>query len=317
MMWQMYQATGNELYHEIAVENEKMLDANLMMAGGLNHDNGFKWLPTSVANYRKTGNEESCNRGMLAADNLAGRFNLAGAFIRAWNDAGDGKKAGWVIIDSMMNLPLLYWASETTHDPRYRQIAERHADKVQEYFIRPDGSACHIVEFDPETGAFMKSHGGQGYGEGSAWTRGQAWAVYGFVLSYLHTNRKSYLETAKHTADYFIENIPESGLIPVDFRQPGTCTWEDSSAAAIAACGFLQLAQVLKDKEALKYHREAVRLLKILDKKRCNWKEEEDNLLEKCTAKYHSDRHEFAIIYGDYYFIEAIWKLTGQELFIW
>lgn len=317
MMWQLYHATKEPLYREIAEELEQMLDENLLCSQGMDHDSGFRWLPTAVANYRLTGSSAAKNRSLTAANDLAGRFNLAGRFIRAWNDNGDGSRAGWAIIDCMMNLPLLYWAYEVTNDPRYLHIAKNHANTAERYFIRPDGSVNHIVSFDPMTGEYIESFGGQGVGAGSSWTRGQAWALYGFMLSWLHTKEARYLDAAKRVAHYFIANIPESGLIPVDFRQPSDCTWEDSTAAAIAACGLLEIERAVPDGEKLLYHRAALKLLTALSEQRCSWDENCDNLLEKCTAAYHDENHEFPIIYGDYFFIEAIWKLTGDELFIW
>lgn len=317
MMWQMYSATKDELYREIAEELEEKLDRNLMDQQGMDHDSGFRWLLTAVANYRMTGSQEGKNRGLLAANNMAGRFNPVGRFIRAWNDDGDGSKAGWAIIDCMMNLPLLYWAYRETNDPRFLQIATMHADTAEKYFIRPDGSVNHIVEFNPATGEYVKSYGGQGYGEGSSWTRGQAWAIYGFALSYIHTGNKAYLSAAKRVANYFITNTPENGLIPVDFRQPMECSLEDSTATAIAACGMLTISNQLEQPEKQLYENAAVRMLQALDEKRCNWNEDTDNILEKCTAAFHDKEHEFSIIYGDYYFIEAIWKMTEQEFFVW
>ena len=322
-MWQMYHATKDEMYREIAVENVEKLDETFMIASGMSHDSGFRWVPTAVADYRITGNKESLNRGILAACDLAGRFNPVGRFIRAWNDNGDGSRAGWAIIDCMMNLPLLYWAYEELHDPRFLQIATMHADTAQKYFIREDGSAKHIVEFNTTTGEYMDSFGGQGYAKGSSWTRGQAWALYGFTLSYCHTLNESYLNTAKRVANYFITNTPENGLIPVDFRQPADCTLEDSTAAAIAACGMLEIARQLEKQGELEqtesriYRNAAVKLLKALYENRCNMGTDKDNILEKCTAAFHDEEHEFAIIYGDYYFVEAIFKLTGEEFFIW
>lgn len=315
ILWQMYHATKEERYRTMAVEVEEKLDRNFMMHTGMDHDSGFKWLPTSGAHYRTDGDEASYNRIILAVDNLAGRMNIAGGFLRAWNDKRDGSRAGWAIIDCMMNLPLLYWASDLTKDPRYGQTAEIHAQTAMKYFVREDGSVNHIVEFNPATGEFVTSHGGQGYKQGSVWTRGQAWAIYGFALSYLHTKKEEFLQCAKKTADYFVENIPDEGGIPVDFRQPGDCVWEDSTAAAIAACGLLEISKVAENGE--KYKKAAVGLLKFLADKRCNWSLECDNIVEKCTAAYGDEKHEFAIIYGDYFFMEAIWKLTGEELFIW
>ena len=317
MMWQLYAATKDSVYMELAEDLEQKLDKNLMTHWGMDHDSGFKWLPTSIANYRLTGKEECKNRGLLAANNLAGRFNPVGKFIRAWNDDGDGSNAGRAIIDCMMNLPLLYWAYKETNDPKFLHIATTHADTAQKYFIREDGSANHIVDFNAMTGEYIRSVGGQGYGEGSSWTRGQAWALYGFALSYLHTKNVSYLDTAKKVADYFVSQIPDNGLIPVDFRQPAEPAYEDSTAAAIAACGLLEISKMLDGDSKDKYYGAALKMLRALEEMRANWDEDCDHILEKCTAAYHDDHHEFSIIYGDYYFIEAIWKLTGEELFIW
>lgn len=320
ILWQLYHATQDSLYLEAAVESEIKLDANLMNRQGLDHDNGFKWMPTAVAHYRMTGSREARNRALLAADNLAGRFNPAGRFIRAWNSwdgKEDGSFAGRAIIDCMMNLPLLYWAGDELKDPKFYHIAKMHADTAMKYFIREDGSVKHIIDMDAETGEYLHSVGGQGYGHGSAWTRGQAWAIYGFVLSYIHTNEKRYLEASMKTADYFISCIPESKLIPVDFRQPKEPAYEDSSAAAIASCGMLELAGYAPDDCKETYRAAALGMLKALADKRCCWDSDIDYLIEKCTAAYHDTEHEYAIIYGDYFFIEAIWKLQGRELFIW
>lgn len=248
-MWQLYHGTKEELYQKAALENERKLDQNLMNYGGMDHDSGFKWLTTSVAHYRLTGDQASKNRGLLAAANLAGRFNPVGNFIRAWNDEGDGRNAGWAIIDCMMNLPLLYWAYKETNDHRYLHVAKFHADTTMKHFVREDGSVKHIVEFNPDTGECVQEIGGQGYGVGSAWTRGQAWGLYGFVLSYLHTKESRYLSCAEKIARYFMDNTPENGIIPVDFRQPMTCRWEDSSASVIAACGLLELAKLVENKQ--------------------------------------------------------------------
>ncbi|MDE7324800.1 MAG: glycoside hydrolase family 88 protein [Lachnospiraceae bacterium] len=321
ILWQLYHVTKDEMYRESAKELEEKLDATLMSPEDMDHDSGFRWLLTSGANFRETGKEESYRRTLLAACNMAGRFNPVGNYIRAWNDWGNkeklGENAGIAIIDCMMNLPLLYWASEQTKDPRFYHIAVKHADTVMEHFIREDGSVIHIGEFDPYTGEFLRSVGGQGYAHGSAWTRGQAWAIYGFVLSYQHTKKEKYLECAQKIADYFISNIPQSGLIPVDFCQPGNCGWEDSTAAAIAACGMLEIAKSVGGGEDDLYRKAALKLLYTLYEKRCDWSPETDAIIQKCTAAYHDKEHEFTIIYGDYFFIEAIWKLTGQELFLW
>lgn len=319
MMWQLYKLTGSESYRVNAEENERKLDANFLQYDMLDHDNGFKWLPTAVADYRVTGSRESRNRGLLAANHLAGRYNVAGRFIRAWNDWSDNGRdhRGWAIIDCLMNLPLLYWASEETGDPRFAQIAESHAHTAKRCFLRGDGSVRHIVEFDPATGEMVRDYGGQGYTEGSSWTRGQTWALYGFTLSFLHTGNREFLDAAERVANYFIANIPENGLIPVDFRQPEDVQWEDSTAAAIASCALIELAKLTEGRQSAIYLNAALKMLRALTEHSFSWDENEDCLLTKCTGAYHDAAHEFSIIYGDYYFLEALMKLTGDELFIW
>lgn len=314
LLWQLYGWSKEEIFRTAAQTIEEKLDQNLLSAQGMDHDSGFKWLLTSVASYRLTGSEASKNRALLAANDLAGRFNLAGGFIRAWNDGGDGRTAGWAIIDCMMNLPLLYWASKELHDPRFSHIARRHADTAKSAFVREDGSVCHIVVFDPQTGERLFSLGGQGYAHGSSWTRGQAWALYGFTLSYLHTKEESYLETAEKVARHFMAHIPESGLIPADFDQPPEPKWEDSSAAAIAACGLIELWKATGSEA---YLNGAERLLQALVKLWCCFSPERDELLEDGTVAYHDAEHHIPLIYGDYFFTEAVLKLIGKQTFLW
>ena len=320
MLWLMYRETGDSKYAGIAAYSEQVLDSCMEQYYGLHHDVGFMWLPTAVADYRLTGNADGRRRGLHAANLLAGRFNPVGKFIRAWNDGawkeGCGNR-GWAIIDCLMNIPLLYWASDETHDPRFRQIAMLHADTVMEHFIRPDGSSNHIVEFDAETGAVAARYGGQGYEEGSSWTRGQSWALYGFALSYIHTGKQEYLDTAKRVAHYFIANIPEDGMIPVDFRQPAQPDYKDSTAAAIAACGLIEIAKQVGDLEKGLYLNAALRLLKALDEKCCRYGEDCDYLVGRGSGSYHESIHEYPIIYGDYFFMEAIFKLAGSDFLIW
>ncbi|WP_310601508.1 glycoside hydrolase family 88 protein [Anaerosporobacter sp.] len=319
MLWLMYHETDDKKYAQIARYNEELLDKCFEDFYGLHHDVGFMWLPTAVANYRLTKNEDAKRRAMHAATILAGRFNPVGKFIRAWNDLEDETKdtRGWAIIDCLFNIPLLYWASEESNDPRFKQIAMMHADTAMNTFVRADGSVRHIVEFDPFTGEFVTDHGGQGYAKGSSWTRGQTWGLYGFVISYMHTGKQEYLDTAKKIAHYFIANIPEDGIIPVDFRQPKEPAWEDSCAAAIAACGLIEISRVVDECERELYLQPAIKLLKTLYEKRSDFSKDNDNILTNCTAAYHDKKHHFSIIYGDYYFMEAMFRLNGNDIFLW
>lgn len=316
-LWLLYHAYGREEYRAVAQRIEEKLDGALGHYMSMDHDAGFRFLLTAVADYRVTGNESARNRGLLAAANMAGRFNLAGNYIRAWNDPGDGSVAGLAIIDCMMNLPMLYWAAKELKDPRFYHIAVAHADMTRKVFVREDGSVHHIVEFDPMTGQVIGPRGGQGLGVGSSWTRGQSWALYGFTLSWLHTGLTRYLDTAKAVAAYFMDRIPESGLIPVDFCQPAEVPWEDSTAAAIAACGLLELGTAVGGPFGERCHSAAVGLLRTLAEKRCRLDTDCDYLLEKCTAAYHDGEHDFPIIYGDYFFTEAVLKLCGRDPMLW
>ncbi len=319
MLWLMYNETADEKYARIARKTEAWLDECFDNFYGLHHDVGFMWLPSAVADYRLTGDADARRRGLHAANLLAGRFNPAGRFIRAWNDLPDGDDTrGWAIIDCMFNIPLLYWASEETGDPRFRHVAMMHADTVMENFIRADGSSEHIVEFDPEVGGKVNSFAGQGYAKGSAWTRGQTWALYGFVMSYIHTGEQRYLDTARRVARYFMDHIPASGLIPVDFQQPDEPASEDSTAAAIAACGFIELARFTDDAgERGEYMQAALKLLKVLDEQRCDYSDRQDSFLDNCTGAYHNNSHHVALVYADYYYLEALFKLKGNDVFFW
>ena len=214
-MWEMYRLTGDAAYRSEAERAERMLDEAFMDFDHLHHDVGFMWLISAGADFRMTGNDQSRKRALAAANLLAGRYNPLG-FIRAWN----GDCVGWAIIDCMMNLNLLYWASDFTGDPRFRKIAMAHADTAMKHFIRENGSSNHIVIFDPDTMEVKEIPAGQGYTSGSSWSRGQSWALYGFTLSFLHTQKQEYLETAKKSARYFISQIQDDFIPRCDFCQP-------------------------------------------------------------------------------------------------
>ena len=318
--WLMYLGTKDDRYKKVAQSLEEQLDEPLKRYIGLHHDVGFMWLLSAVADYRITGNEQSRIRGWHTANLLAGRYNPAGQFLRAWNDwkdAEDGdRNVGWVIIDSMMNIPLLYWASEDLGDPRFKQIAMRHADTVLAHFIRPDGSVNHIVGFDPDTGEMLQAYGGQGYGVGSAWTRGQGWAIYGFTLSYIHTGETRYLDAAKRVAHFFIANLAEDPVPRADFRAPKDPVYYDTTAGALAACGLIEISRHVDEFESELYRNAAVRILQAIEERFCDWTENEDSIVQMGSEAYHSGQN-IPIIYADYYFIEAIQKLRGETTLLW
>ena len=320
LLWLMYAATGEEQYREIAQKQEQMLDAAFENYDALNHDVGFLWHITSGAHYRLTGDVQSKTRNLYAANLLAGRYRLNGGYIRAWNGCVDGQDTtGWTIIDCMMNLPLLYWASRETGDDRYRQIAMAHADKAMQSHVRADGSVAHIVSHDLDTGVVLETFGGQGYAAGSSWSRGQAWALYGFVLSYIHTGKQAYLDTAKQVAHYFIACVCEDFLPKCDFRAPADPAIMDASAGAIAACGLIEIANSVSEYEREIYLRAAIRILKALDAHCCNWDEADDAIVYGCMDYYHLAGPEEPghFIYADYFFTEAMYKLKGNAILFW
>lgn len=317
IMWELFHLTGDTVYRDEALEVEHKLDNNLMSAEHLDHDNGFKWSLTAVAHYQNDKSEAAHNRALLAANNMAGRFNLAGNYFRAWNDEDGRNRANLAIIDCLMNLPLLYWASDTEQDPRFAKMAYAHALTTQEKMIRPDGSVKHIAVFDPQSGDYLHSQGGQGYEHGSSWTRGQAWGIYGFTLSYEHTKDDSFLATAKRIANYFIANIPDNKHIPVDFRQPAEPQLKDASAAAIAASGLIELAQHVEAADQQIYLNAAVQLLRTLTDEGVDWDNQHDAFVTNCSAEYHEEHHGYPIVYADYFYIEALMKLADKPFKPW
>lgn len=315
ILWQMYAKTQKPLYKTIAEHTELEFDRALENFEGLHHDVGFMWQLSAVADYRLTGNKTSRRRALHAATLLAGRYNDAGQFIRAWNL----DRTGWMIIDCMMNLSLLFWASEETKDPRYQQIACHHADTARRVLMRPNGSCNHIAVFDPETGAVLEKPEGQGYAVGSSWSRGQAWAIYGFALAYFHTGRQEYLDTAKQAAHYFIANVAMTDFVSlVDFRAPQEPVRLDTTAAACAACGLLEIVSAVPELEQPLYQNAAEAILKSLLEKHCDWSCETDGILQHGTAAYHREEdREVPIIYGDYFLIEALMRLTDEGVKFW
>lgn len=282
----------------------------------VDHDLGFTWLLSGVAHYRLSGNLESRRRGLLAANLLAARYNVRGRYIRAWNFGSTFMDTrGVAIIDSMMNLPLLYWASKETGDPRYQALAIEHADTIAKEFVREDHSICHAVEFDPFTGEKVKEHGGQGFAPGSAWARGTAWALHGFALSYAYTGEQRYLEIAKQTAQFFLTELGED-IVPFwDFRAPDEhrIAW-DSSAAAIAASGLLELARHVPEQEQSFYQRAGELLVQGLYEQFSSRETGGEGLISKGTVHYPEQKYlNVSIIYGDYFFAEALVKLQGKQ----
>lgn len=312
--WLMYYATGENDFRTTAEISEKLLDEALKDYLNLTHDAGFLWLLSACANYRITGNEDSKNRALHAAASLASRYNLAGQFIKAW----PGEHAGYVIIDCMMNIPLLYWAAKEADNVAFKQIAMSHADTCLKNHIRPDGSVNHVVDYDIHTGECLgPAVHGQGYNsQWSCWTRGQSWAIYGYTLSYLHTGEQRYLDAAKKVAHYFIAAAAARDyVVSSDFRAPDQ-EQMDSSAAAIAACGLIEIAKVVPEYEKKMYMTAALKLMKKLCETQCDFSDDDEAIVKFTTGSYNTLVH-VSYIFGDYFFVEALCKLKGCDILLW
>lgn len=320
ILWQLYGVSKDELFRKTAEQVESRLDEALNGFENIDHDAGFLWLHTAGANYRITGSERSKRRILHAATTLAGRFNPDLNIIRAWNEQWikGFDSAGGAIIDTMMNLPLLYLASEITGDPRFKSIAARHADTALKHMFRADGSCEHQIVFDVHSGEVIGKPGGQGYESGSAWSRGQAWALYGFSLSYRYTGNIRYLNAAKSCANYFIANVSSTDYIPLaDFRAPAEPAYYDTTAGAAAACGLLELSEHLGGYEKPLYVKSAEKMLEAIDEKWCDYDAETDGIVGGGSVSYHESIHHQKIIYGDYFYTEGILRLLGKGFLIW
>ena len=315
ILWQLYHATRENLFVQTAIVQESRLNQILYQFKDVHHDVGFLFLPSAVAHYRLLGDEQAFRTGLHAANVLAGRFNIDGNYIVAWND----QKPGWAIIDSMMNLPLLYWASEQTQDPRFKKIACRHANTIGKYLVRKDGTVGHIASFDAENGEFVEQIGGQGFAVDSVWSRGNAWAIYGFALSYRYTKNTEYLALAKKVANNFIVAIVDTNYVPkVDFFAPEKPEIYDTSAGMCAVCSLLELAEWVSPSERKNYQQTAFKIIRAIEEKYADWSLESDGIIAGGTEAYHRpSTYHVPLIYADYFFVEGLLRLMNKELLIW
>ena len=323
-MWLMYLMTKNEEYKKTALRQEELLEPAFEKYTVIHHDVGFMFHLTSGANYRITGDAHARVKNLYAAAFLAARYNIDGKFISAWNSNGEkGEVDAWSIIDCLMNIPLLYWASRETGVDRYKRIAMAHCDMAIRDHIRPDGSVNHIVEHSLDGEEVIKVHAGQGFAPESCWSRGLAWAVYGAILSYIHTEKAEYLDAAKRAANFFITNAAATGYKTlVDFMSPKEPVYFDSTAGVITASGLLEIAKYVSETEARMYTDAAIKLLRATDEHFCNYEENEDALVLMGTERYPTIEDyrrgvHIPIVYGDYYFIEALAKLKGLDFLMW
>ncbi|MGW7048175.1 glycoside hydrolase family 88 protein [Streptomyces avermitilis] len=273
------------------------------------HDLGFLFSPSWVTAWRLTGDDTWRAGAVQAANSLIQRYNPRGRFLRAWGALNDPNNAGRVIIDTMMNLDLLAFASRQTGDPKYLDIAVEHAKTAQRVFPRPDGSTPHVFDFDPATGTPIGPGTVQGYSPTSCWARGQAWGVYGFTTIYRRSGDRQFLATACKLADYAIGALGADHVPVWDYRAPQQPhDIKDASAGAIMACGLLDLSAATGRQQ---YRTVALRLLTALSQT-CltDNSARAEAVVARCTRNRPAeDGIEISLPYADYYLLEGILRV--------
>lgn len=283
------------------------------------HDMGFLYSPSCVGFYQLTGSHTARKAALLAADNLVSRFQEKGQFIQAWGKLGDPDNYR-LIIDCLLNLPLLFWATRETDEKNYRDVALRHLHTALPLVMRPDHSTVHTYFFDPKTGKPTHGRTAQGYRDGSAWARGQAWGVYGSALAWRETREQIAYDDFYATLDFFLSHLPSS-VIPFwdfDFSE-GSGEPRDSSSLAIVICGMLEMADHETRAKEDELRDGARRLCGELFN-RCAVKNPEisdGQLLHGTYARkspYNTVRNrgvDECNVWGDYYYLEALRRLKG------
>jgi unsaturated chondroitin disaccharide hydrolase len=309
-LWYVYEYTKNEKVKELAIKNTLKLDSVQYVTR--DHDVGFQ-LNCSYGNaFRLTGNpayEQVLYRGALS---LASRFSAKTGVIRSWNFVRKGRDWKYpVIIDNMMNLELLLSASQISGNDSLKIIACSHANRTIQNHFRNDYTTFHLVDYDPETGVVRSKETVQGYANNSSWSRGLAWALYGYTMMFRMTGYQNYLLQAEHVADMLLSRLPGDGIPYWDFDAPGgDKRLRDASAAAIMASAFIELSRYIQDIDAKgKYLGIAEKQLRTLASNRYLAKPGTNGnfiLMHSVGAYQDQSEVDVPLTYADYYFLEAL-----------
>lgn len=322
LLWLAYEHTKDEMYKELACRNVQSFHHRIQQQIEVeHHDLGFLYSLSCVAAYKVLHDEEGKTAALLAADKLITRYQEKGEFIQAWGEV-DNPQHYRFIIDCLLNIPLLYWASEVSGKSCYAQIAKKHFETSCRYVIRDDASAYHTFYMDPETGKPVRGATRQGYSDTSSWARGQAWGIYGIPLNYRYTKEDACIPLYKGMCNYFLNRLPNDCV----------CYWDliftndeeqsrDSSAAAIAVCGMLEMHAHLPDSDPDKavYEKAAHRILRSLLQNYTSSIHEPGNpILYHGVYSWHSGKGiDEGNIWGDYFYLEALTRLAKQWDIYW
>ena len=313
-LWFLYEYTQNNFWKKKAQQHTDILEKEKM--NGSTHDMGFKVYCSFGNGYRLTQDEHYKEVLLQSARTLATRFKPAAGIIRSW----DHSTAKWVcpvIIDNMMNLELLFWATKESKDSTFYRIAVNHARTTMKHHFRPDFSSYHVIDYDTITGQVLKKNTHQGFADESAWSRGQAWALYGYTMCYRETRLPEFLEQAQNIEKYLFThpNMPED-LIPYwDFDAPGIPDEpRDVSAATVIASALYELS-LYDPEKGERYRSNADKIIENLTKHyRATLKKDNGFLLLHSTGtKPTNTEVDVPIVYADYYFIEALMRKNKLE----
>lgn len=325
-IWLAYEHTGYEAFRQAAEVQVNSFRERIQKKIDVNHhDMGFLFSLSCVAAYKLTGNEKAKEAALMAAEHLAGRYREKGKFLQAWGNVGEASEYR-LIIDCLLNLPILYWASEVTGDRHYAGMAENHIRTAMQCILREDDSTYHTYFIDMETGkpAYGVTH--QGNRDGSAWARGQAWGIYGIALSYRYLKDDSYMDLFCRVTDFFLRHLPED-LIPYwDFDfDTGSGEPRDSSAAAIAICGMLEMTKYLSGEPREKYRDAACRMLYALIRQcgNADFRQSNGLLLHGTYARGSEENTcrdrgvDECNTWGDYFYMEALTRMLSDWKLYW
>ncbi len=318
ILWHAYELTGDDRYKNVAlgqipsylerINNKKNVD---------HHDMGFLYTPSCVAAYKLTGDPAAKEAALKAADQLLTRYQQKGEFIQAWGSMNN-KDNYRLIVDCLMNIPLLYWATEVTGNVKYRQIAFSHFQTTMEVCYRSDGSTYHTYYFDPDTGKPLKGVTHQGAGDDSTWARGQAWGTYGPMLTFIYAPDSATLESFKAAANYFLNYLPKDYVAYWDLSfTDGDDEPRDSSSAAIAVCAMLEGIKYMSEDDPLRqiYVNACKRIMNsLIDNYTTKDVPEANGLLLHGTYNKNSNTGvDEMTIWGDYFYMEALHRMLDPE----